>query len=83
MYMRNKQLLAEACGWYGAIALIGAYALASFAIIQADGIIFQLLNFTGAIGIIVIASYKKVRQSVLLNVFWAAIALVAMARILM
>jgi hypothetical protein len=40
-----------------------------------------LLNLTGALGIVVIAAAKKVRQPLLLNVFWAIIALVALIRI--
>lgn len=73
---------AELCGWYGMCALIFAYALVSFSIISADGLAFQLLNLSGAIGLMVVAASKGVVQSVLLNIFWMLIGLVAICTIL-
>ena len=67
----------EICGWYGAIALILAYALASFMIIPADGLVFQLLNLTGAVGLMIITMAKNVIQSVILNLFWGIIGIAA------
>ncbi len=78
----TKQILAETAGWYGAVAILGAYALVSFGIVSSDGFIFQILNLTGALGIIAIATYKRVKQSIVLNIFWAAIALIAIINIL-
>jgi hypothetical protein len=46
--------------------------------VPSDGVIYQLLNLTGALGIILISALKGVKQSVTLNVFWALIALVAL-----
>lgn len=82
--MSDKQanLAAEVVGWYGTIAIIGAYALVSFNLLSPNSVWYQLLNLTGAIGIIVISLIKKVRQSVVLNVFWAAIATLALLRLL-
>jgi hypothetical protein len=77
----HKQIAAEIAGWYGTIAILAAYVLVSFNAISSDGIAFQLLNLTGAIGIIAIATYKKVRQSIVLNVFWGIIAIVAIINI--
>lgn len=77
----QKQLIAEIIGWYGTLAVLSAYVLVTFNIIQSSGLIFQLLNLTGAIGIIVIATYKKVKQTILLNVFWGVIALIAIVNI--
>lgn len=80
---RTKTKAAEIIGWYGTAAIVSAYALVSFDVISADGWTFQLLNLTGALGIIVISTVKKVRQSVVLNLFWFAIALVAILRIIL
>lgn len=79
--MTKKQLFAEIAGWYGAIAIFVAYALVSFHVLLSDGLIFQILNLTGALGVLIIAAYKNVKQSVVLNIFWAAVALVAIANI--
>jgi hypothetical protein len=71
----------EFCGWYGMLSLIIAYGLVSFGIIYADGLIFQIMNLTGGIGLIVVAASKKVLQSVILNIFWMLIGLIAIIRI--
>ena len=78
---RKKNLKAEIAGWYGAVAILLAYILVSFELIAANGAVFQLLNLTGAIGIIIIAAYKNVKQSVVLNIFWAGVAIVALFRL--
>lgn len=79
--LSSKQLAAEIAGWYGTIAILAAYVLVSFNLIDGDGIVFQLLNLTGAIGIIIIASYKKVAQSIVLNIVWGVVAIVAIVNI--
>lgn len=73
---------ADICGWYGMTALITAYALVSFGIIPGQGLAYQLLNMSGAIGLTVIALAKNVPQSVLLNVFWMIIGFVAIWKLL-
>lgn len=81
--LSNKQLIVEIAGWYGAVAILGAYALVSFELISSDGLLFQVLNLTGALGIIAIAAYKKVRQSVVLNIVWGVVAVIAIINILL
>lgn len=73
--------LAEVLGWYGMLALIGAYFLVSFGFIEANGLIFQLLNLTGGTALVVFAISKKATQLAILNVFWALIGIVAIIRI--
>ena len=81
--LSSKQLAAEIAGWYGTIAILAAYVFVSFGLISGDGIVFQLLNLTGAIGVIIIASYKKVAQSIVLNVVWSVVAIVAITAIML
>lgn len=73
--------LAEASGWIGAASVLLAYGLAAFGMISAEGWLYALLNLIGAIGIVIIAAVKKVIQSVLLNVIWAVIAVVALVKL--
>lgn len=73
----RKQLLAEIAGWYGAAAILTAYALISFDTISSDGLLFQILNLTGALGIIIISTYKRIKQTIFLNIIWSIVALVA------
>ncbi|MCC6564079.1 hypothetical protein IT087_04275 [Candidatus Uhrbacteria bacterium] len=77
----KKNLLVEIAGWYGALAILAAYFLGSFGLLAPTGFWYQALNLTGAIGIIIVAGYKKVYQSVALNVVWGIIALVAIVQI--
>lgn len=65
-------------GWYGATAIVGAYALVIFRVFGSESVPYQVLNLTGALGIIVVSAAKGVTQSVVLNVFWAVIAIVAL-----
>lgn len=76
-----KLSLIEAVGWYGMVAVVLAYALVSFAVLQASDLAYQLLNITGSIGLAVVSFKKKAYQPGVLNIVWTAIALAAVARI--
>jgi len=72
----------EFAGWYGVIAVIGAYAMVTFGIIDVGHFLYPLLNITGAIGFIIVAASKKVLQTVVMNIIWALIALISVVRLL-
>lgn len=74
------KLLYEIVGWYGTVAIVGAYALVSFKVLGADSTIYQLLNLTGALGIVLISLLKKAYQPAVLNIIWTVIAAVALVR---
>lgn len=78
----NKKIIEEIIGWYGTIAIVSAYALLSFGVLVSDNIVYQLLNATGAIGIVYISLKKKAYQPGVLNIIWMIIAIVAIIRIL-
>lgn len=67
----------ELIGWYGAFAVLLAYALASFGMIATKGLPYQFLNLTGSFGIIVVSFRKKAYQPIALNIIWMLIALIA------
>lgn len=79
---KKKNLAIEILGWYGAAAILGAYTLMSFGSITSSDTVYQFLNLTGAIGIIVISVHKGARQPAVLNVFWAIVAAVALLQII-
>ncbi len=79
--MSKKQLLAEIAGWYGVLAILTGYALLSFEVVDSHTLAFQLLNLTGALGIIAIAAYKGVAQSIVVNIVWSVIAVIAIVNI--
>lgn len=57
MVMKNK--ITEILGWYGVAAIVGAYALSSFGVIGGQSLLYQGLNLTGAIGIVLDALNDK------------------------
>lgn len=76
-----KTLLAEIAGWYGVLAILGAYVLLSFEVLESNSVAYQLLNLTGALGVLVISVHKKVFQSILLNTVWALVAIIALVQL--
>lgn len=78
-----KHALTETVGWCGVLAIVGAYTLVSFQVIAADSLSYQLLNLTGGFGIIVTSLSKKDYEPVVLNVFWIAIASVAILTVIL
>lgn len=77
--MNNK--ISEVIGWYGTIAIVGVYALSSFNIVSPQSFLYQMLNVTGAVGIVAISLKKKNYQPAVLNIVWVIIGLVAIAKI--
>lgn len=69
-------------GWYGVSAILLAYLLVSFNLIAVKSFSYQLLNLTGAVGIIIEALSKKDTQPVVLNIVWAVIALGAIVQLI-
>lgn len=78
----TKQIIEEAIGWYGTVAIISAFALVSFGFLEAKSVLYQILNGTGAIGIVYISLKKKAYQPAVLNIIWTAIAAIAIAKVL-
>ncbi len=80
--MNIKKIIKEAVGWYGAIAIIGSFALVSFELISPATMLYQILNGTGALGLAYISFEKKAYQPGVLNIIWVLIAGVAIVRLL-
>ena len=78
----NQKVIDESIGWYGACAIVLAYALVSFGFLLPSTFLYQILNATGALGIVYISFKKKAYQPGVLNVFWIIIALIAIIRLL-
>ena len=76
------KLIANGIGWVGAVELITAYALISYKKVDADSALFQWLNLTGSIFLIINTYYYKAYPSTVVNVFWLFIAFFALIRIM-
>lgn len=77
--MRNT--LIETLGWYGVIAILSAYTLSSFGVLSTADSTYQILNFTGAVCIVIDALKDRNYQPAVLNTIWAVVALVALLAI--
>ena len=73
----------EIVGWYGAVAILIAYALVSFSLITPTSLEYQILNLTGGVGIIINSFKHKAYPSTILNAIWSIIAVVAILRVLL
>ncbi len=76
------QLFVDTIGWIGAIGVLLAYGLVSTRRVDPASVTYQLLNFSGAIGLGVNTLYYAAYPSTALNGVWALIAVVALWRIL-
>jgi len=77
--MKLKQLI----GWYGVVAIVIAFTLLNVGILGTDSLVYQLLNLTGAIGIIIEAGSKKDYQPVALNIVWLLVAIYGLLQIIL
>lgn len=80
--LSSRDRLIEAFGWYGAAAILAAYAFVSLSILQPTDLWYQILNGTGALGIISASLKRRAYQPAVLNAVWATIALFAIIRLL-
>ena len=81
--MGRMKRFVEIFGWYGTIALLLAYALVSFAVLEGDSLPYQLLVITGCAGIVAVSLYKKTYQPAVLNIVSILIGLASLVRSLL
>jgi hypothetical protein len=67
-------------GWAGAISVLVAYGLISAKKLSGESIYYQILNFIGALFLILNTIYKEAYPSAFVNVIWALIAFWALFR---
>lgn len=78
----QKHFLIELFGWYGVLAIVSAYILLNFSFISERSYSYQLLNLTGALGIISVSLQDKEYQEVVLNIIWATVALIGIVSLI-
>lgn len=77
-----KKIILEIIGWYGVVAIFMAYLLVSYSVIIPQSYVYQVLNLTGGIGIILVSFHKKNYQPAVLNIIWSVIAISAIIMLL-
>jgi hypothetical protein len=76
----TRSLAAELAGWYGTVAILAAYALQSFGVLQSGDRLYQVLNLTGALGVAWVCWRKRTWQAFWLEAIWGTVALIAILR---
>jgi hypothetical protein len=75
-----SDLVADALGWAGAGAVVVAYALVSAGRVGGRAVGYQLLNLAGSGCLIVHTAHRTAYASLAVNVVWAAVAAITLAR---
>jgi hypothetical protein len=76
-----RRTTTEALGWCGLVAVVGAYAATNLGLLAFGGTAYLLLNLAGAVALLLDTWPDRNWQTIILNVVWAAIALVSLVRI--
>lgn len=71
----------EIAGWIGMVLILTAYFLVSFEYLDPQSFPYQLLNIAGALCIAYLTWVRKAYPSVLLNLIWAVIGVVALIQL--
>ena len=75
------EVVIEACGWLGALLILGSYILVSLGRLSGQSRTFQWLNVIGAAGFIVNSGWHGAIPSTALNVVWMGVGLATLWRI--
>jgi hypothetical protein len=67
-------------GWIGSLEVILAYAMISMQKVTSKSLLYQVLNGTGAVFLIVNTLYYTSYPSTFINVVWLVIATIAISR---
>ena len=78
----HNTLLIDILGWIGAIGLLAAYVLISAKKVEGDSTSYQLLNLVGSFFLILNTLYYGAYPSSFLNLFWIAVALYALRKVI-
>lgn len=77
------ELFVESAGWFGAVCVLGAYVLLTTGKLGGNTILFQAMNVAGSAGFIVNTAWHGAIPSMVLNIVWCGVGLVALARIML
>jgi len=64
-------------GWYGTLAIVGAYLASSHDWME-QGTLYQLLNISGAAGVGLVCWRRRAWQALTLEVVWVVVGLTAL-----
>jgi len=80
----NKKfiLVGDICGWVGAAIVLTAYCLISFEIVRGSDMLYQLMNIVGSGLMMVLAIARSARPSIVVNLVWIIIGVIAVVNLI-
>lgn len=75
------EMVIEACGWIGALLILGSYILVSLGRLSGQSATYQWMNVVGAAGFVVNSGWHGAIPSTTLNVVWLAVGLFTLWRL--
>ncbi len=78
----SNELIIDFIGWVGSVEVVLAYALVSSQRLKGSSWLYQVLNLTGAIFLIVNTYYYAAYPSTFINIVWVVIAIVALGKVI-
>ena len=73
-------LIIDIVGWFGSILVVAAYALNIYGKLSSGSTPYYTLNIAGSAALVVNTLYHHAIPSMVVNVIWIGIALVAMLK---
>lgn len=75
--MKTRSIIFNTIGYLGALAIIVAFTMISFNIVQSGDFVYLILNMVGATGILIDAFYHDDYPAGFLHVVFAGVAFAA------
>lgn len=72
--------LTDSLGWIGSIEILAAFGLNSFQKIKSDSLVFQLLNLSGGIFLIINSIAHEAYPFTFINSVWVVISITALIK---
>ncbi len=79
--MPNNEKRYELIGWVGFILIVSAYLFVTIKLVEASSASYHLMNFVGALCMVVNAKYKGARPLFWLNIVWSLVAIIGLLQL--
>jgi hypothetical protein len=71
----------ERIGWVGFVLIVAAYLCVTIKLVEVSSVTYHLMNFVGALCMVVNAKHKGARPLLWLNIVWALVAVVGLLQL--
>lgn len=77
-----ESVIVETLGWIASAMVVIAFGLNSMGKVSASSILYQTMNLVSGVFFVINLSYHRAYPSVVLNIVWSVIAIVALFKII-